>query len=391
MNPLLSVLLLAALALGLTLVWLELRHRLRPASPLELKAHDFSVQSSPQGVTVQGEITISNPHRRMEVMVPEIAVEPVLLGQGDLRDVIIKSRVVALHPDEETRPDNYWAAYIVKGRKSTRARIEIQLSTDPGLSLERLVDSLWLDLHWINYGPFGRLNRRDGWLVPLRQPETINAASAQWRKGDNCQVLPLRTHLLGVLDSPGEVLSRYASDLIQPGDVLTIGETPLAVMQGRYHHPATVEPSALARLLCRVFHPTSSLATACGLQSLIDVEGPARVLGAWLIGTALKALGSKGWFYRLAGDQARLIDDITGTTPPYDQTIVLGPEQPAAFCAEMARALGVAVAVVDVNDLGRVKVLAASPGCDEALLQRALRPNPAGNANERTPLVLVRP
>jgi hypothetical protein len=25
------------------------------------------------------------------------------------------------------------------------------------------------------------------------------------------------------------------------------------------------------------------------------------------------------------------------------------------------------------------------------LLQRALRPNPAGNANERTPLVLVRP
>jgi hypothetical protein len=57
----------------------------------------------------------------------------------------------------------------------------------------------------------------------------------------------------------------------------------------------------------------------------------------------------------------------------------------------MARALGVDVAVVDVNDLGRVKVLAANPGCDQALLQRALRPNPAGNANERTPLVLVRP
>ena len=31
------------------------------------------------------------------------------------------------------------------------------------------------------------------------------------------------------------------------------------------------------------------------------------------------------------------------------------------------------------------------PGCDEALLERALKPNPAGNANERTPLVLVRP
>ena len=147
----------------------------------------------------------------------------------------------------------------------------------------------------------------------------------------------------------------------------------------------------LARLLCRVFHPTSSLATACGMQSLIDVVGPAQVLMAWLVGTTLKVVGSKGWFYRLAGDQARLIDDITGTTPPYDQTIVLGPDQPEAFCERMARDLGVAVAVVDVNDLGRVKVLASSSGCDEALLQRALRPNPAGNANERTPLVLVRP
>jgi hypothetical protein len=204
-------------------------------------------------------------------------------------------------------------------------------------------------------------------------------------------VLPIRTHLLGVLDDPASVLQHYAGQMLQPGDVLTIGETPLAVMQGRYHHPDTVEPSCLARQLCRVFHPTSSLASACGLQSLIDLVGPARVLMAWLVGTALKLVGLKGWFYRLAGEQARLIDDITGTTPPYDQTIVLGPDQPAGFCEAMAKDLGVAVAVVDVNDLGRVKVLAASSGCDASLLQRALRPNPAGNANERTPLVLVRP
>jgi hypothetical protein len=140
-----------------------------------------------------------------------------------------------------------------------------------------------------------------------------------------------------------------------------------------------------------VFHPTSSLATACGLQSLIDIVGPARVLSAWILGTALKLLGSKGGFYRLAGEQARLIDDITGTTPPYDQTIVLGPDEPQTFCDRVSLQLGVGIAVVDVNDLGRVKVLAASRDCDEALLQRALRPNPAGNANERTPLVLVRP
>ena len=152
-----------------------------------------------------------------------------------------------------------------------------------------------------------------------------------------------------------------------------------------------VKPTWIARLLCRVFHPTSSLATACGLQTLIDQVGPTRVILAWSVGLALKIVGLKGWFYRLAGDQARLIDDITGTTPPYDQTIVLGPKGPVSLCQDAADALGVAVAIVDVNDLGRVKVLASSSGCDEALLHRALRPNPAGNANERTPLVLVRP
>jgi len=388
---LLKLLLVLALLLGLTLVVLELRHRLRPASPLRLRAEDFRVEAGSDGLTVSGMVTIHNPHQRMEVMVPEIELRPTLLGRGDLAGVTVTSRIEALHPDEESRPDGYWAAYIVKGRKSTSARIQISLNGAPGQSLDQLLDTLWLEILWVNYGPFGRLHRRDGVLVPLQQPTPIAPQSARWRDGDRCRVLPVGTHLLGVLDDPEAVLRRYAGDLIQPGDVLTIGETPLAVMQGRYHHPATVQPSALARLLCRGFHPTSSLATACGLQSLIDVVGPAQVLGAWLIGLALKLVGSKGWFYRLAGDQARLIDDITGTTPPYDQTIVLGPLQPAAFCAAMARSLGVAVAVVDVNDLGRVKVLASSPGCDEALLERALRPNPAGNANERTPLVLVRP
>lgn len=384
--------LVLALLLGLTLLWLELRHRLRPASPLRLIPGAFEVQGAADRITVRGAFTITNPHRRMEVFVPEINLRPTLLGQGDLSDLEIRSRLVACHPDEPARPDGYWAAYIVKGRKSTQAQLEITITARAGQAdLRDLVDTLWLEVLWVNYGPFGRLQKRDGILVPLSRPQVAAPSTANWRDGEGCRVLPVRTHLLGVLDEPEAVLRHYAGELLQRGDVLTIGETPLAVMQGRYHHPQTVQPSALARLLCRVFHPTSSLATACGLQSLIDVVGPARVLLAWLVGTSLKLLGQKGWFYRLAGDQARLIDDVTGTTPPYDQTIVLGPDQPAAFCARMARALGVDVAVVDVNDLGRVKVLAANPGCDQALLQRALRPNPAGNANERTPLVLVRP
>ena len=389
--PPLACLLLALALLAAALLVLELRHRLRPASPLRLSAGDWRVQRQESGLQVQGTIAITNPHRRMEVFVPELSLRPTLLGRASLQGVEINSQIISRHPDESARPDNYWFAYIVKAGKSTSAQVKLTITAAEGLDLPMLLDTLWLEILWVNYGPFGRLRRRDGLLVPLRRPAPANPAQAQWLAGEGCQVLPIRTHLLGVLDDPAAVLRHYAGAVLQPGDLLTIGETPLAVIQGRYHHPETVAPSSLARLLCRAFHPTSSLATACGMQSLIDLVGPARVLLAWLIGTALKLVGLKGWFYRLAGEQARLIDDITGTTPPYDQTIVLGPDQPGPFCAAMARELGVGVAVVDVNDLGRVKVLAASQGCDEALLERALRPNPAGNANQRTPLVLIRP
>jgi len=335
-----------------------------------------------------GWLEISNPHRRMEVFVPELRIDPVLLGKADLSGLQVTTRIEAQHPDEESRADGYWPAYIVKGRSSTRSRVSIRIS---GAQAQSVLDSLWVDTHWINYGPFGRLSRRQGVLVPLRRPDPLSAADASFLPGDCCQVLPLKTHLLGPLDDPIAVLCSYAENIVQPGDVLTLGETPLAVMQGRYRHPSEVEPGLVARLACRVFHPTSSLATACGMQTLIDLVGPTRVMIAWVGGLLLKLVGIPGGFYRLAGDQARLIDDITGTTPPYDQTIVLGPEGSLGFCDEAAAALGVAVAIVDVNDLGRVKVLASSPGCDEDLLMRALKPNPAGNANQRTPLVLVRP
>ena len=380
-------LLIAPLALGLGVTWLELRHRLRPASPLRLTPSDWSVERDGDTLRVTGWLEISNPHRRMEVFVPELRVDPVLLGQADPTGLQVTTRIEARHPDEESRPDGYWAAYIVKGRCSTRARVSITVSGPDAWSI---VDSLWVDVHWVNYGPFGRLSRRQGVLVPLRRPDPLSSEQADFVAGDRCQVLPLRTHLLGPLDEPVAVLRRYAADLAQPGDVITLGETPLAVMQGRYRHPSEVEPGLVARLACRVFHPTSSLATACGMQTLIDLVGPTRVISAWIGGLLLKLVGIPGGFYRLAGDQARLIDDITGTTPPYDQTIVLGPDRSEAFCRDAAAALGVAVAIVDVNDLGRVKVLASSEGCDEELLVRALKPNPAGNANQRTPVVLVR-
>ena len=70
---------------------------------------------------------------------------------------------------------------------------------------------------------------------------------------------------------------------------------------------------------------------------------------------------------------------------------MLGPEGANEVCDAIERATGIAAAVCDANDLGRVDVLGASPGVDVAAVERALRTNPAGNGVETTPLVLIRP
>ncbi len=177
----------------------------------------------------------------------------------------------------------------------------------------------------------------------------------------------------------------------EPGDVVTIGETPIAIMQGRFRHSTDIKPGWTARRLCYLFLPTSSLATACGMQALIDIVGPVRVLFAFLIGAVAKVLRKPGMFYQLAGEQARLIDDVTGTLPPYDQFIVLGPENPQAVVDQIQRETGLSAAIVDVNDLKAVKVLAATADVSTPFLKQALLRNPAGNAAEQTPVVLIRP
>lgn len=379
-----GVLVLGGVVVGL-LALLELGHRLRPASPLRLETGPWRLHVDENQVRVQMQVTLVNTHTHKDVMLTRLRAEPTLLATRAVDGINVKIRVAPDHPDVESRPDGYWPVSILKPRQPMAARVSLVLTGDGLSSLQ----ALWLEIDWLAYGPFGHLQQRHGLVVPIARP-TAHPQPA-WRQGSGYQVLPLATHLLGWLDDPLQVLRRYAEPHLQPGDVVALAETPLAVMQGRYRLGTTVEPSCLARQLCRVFHPHSSLATACGLQALIDLAGPARVLCAWLGGVLLRLLGIRGGFYRLAGEQARLIDDLTGTIPPYDRTIVLGPEGSRATVTRLARAMGHPVVVVDVNDLGRVKIVAASGGVDPALVHQALAANPAGNANEGTPLVIIRP
>ncbi len=367
------------------LLALEVQYRRRPGNKLELTAGNWQLEVyEPQRYLLVGELEFRNLTQRLEVMVPEIWVEVKLLSTDSLKGITTDAQVIPRYKDAEPRADGYWEGHIVKREVSP---IEIQVEIQ-GADLSALRVA-WMRVHYFTYGPQGRIPRVRHVIVPLVFPSP--ADSKNWRPATNADVLPIRTHLLTHLDNPVEVVQRYVLPNAQPGDIVTIGETPLAVMQGRFRHPSDLKPGWVARRLCYLFLPTSSLATACGLQTLIDLVGPVRVLFAFSVGAIAKVFGKPGVFYQLAGEQARLIDDVTGTIPPYDQFIVLGPHNPQQVVDQIKRETGLAAAIVDVNDLRAVKVLAASPELTTSFLQQALIKNPAGNASEQTPVVLIRP
>ena len=366
---------------------LEWQYRSRPGNRLIFAAGQWDLtQSGADHYQVVGTPELINGTQSFEIMVPELTAATTLLGKASLDDVQVELKITPEHPDAEARKDGYWFAYIVKLRKRTQFRVQIDIKGPNLLSLK----ALWVRIRYVTYGPQGRIPKLEHVVVPLQFPDPDNGIA--WRETAQAKILPIPTHLLTHLDTPAEVVKRYVAPQAKAGDIITIGETPVAIMQGRWRHPSTVQPGWLARRLCHYFLPTSSLATACGLQTLVDLVGAWRVFFAFVGGALMKALLRRGGgFYQLAGEQARLIDDVTGTLPPYDQFIVLGPESPQQVVDNIRQATGLEAAIVDVNDLRAVKVLSSTSGVNDAVLTQALIDNPAGNADEQTPLVLIRP
>jgi hypothetical protein len=127
------------------------------------------------------------------------------------------------------------------------------------------------------------------------------------------------------------------------------------------------------------------------MQALMEEEGQLRVLLAFLAGVVGKVVGCQGIFYRLAGEQAKLIDDVTGTMPPFDKSIVYGPKDAAKEAEAIRVATGCyGAAIVDVNDLRRVAVLGTSTGLRIEKMVELLLSNPFGNDSQKTPIVIIK-
>ena len=359
--------------------------RLKPRSKLVLIPINYILNRSKSREEIVCEFEIRNFSKNKETMIPKLNINCEFIDQGILENQYIKKEIILDDGTSQRIINNYWQTIIIKAGSSIKIKFILTIK-----KFFKKDSFIWLKVNWQNYGHFGLINKENYFLLNNYQnrKKTREIKNIFINKGINA--LAIKTNILGAFDNPIQTITKYCEDIVKEGDILVVGETPLAIMQGRYENPLNIKYSFISKILCYFFHPTSSLATACGMQLLISKIGFTRILFSLIIGFFFKLIGVKGIFYRLTGAESSLIDDISGTTIPYDKTIVLGPKNPKKFCDEITKILKVESAVVDVNDLGGVKILASSNKSINKELMSFLKSNPAGNDDQKTPIVLIR-
>ena len=357
-------------------------------SNLVLEPLDYKYRNKEKNSEVIINLKIINKSKQKETMVSNLNLDLDFFQSKNnqyLKDLDYEESIYIYSGSIKKNIHNYWPTTIIKANSELLIQVILKFKNS---DLKNKIKYIWLKIFWENYGHFGITKKQDGLLVNLNRHNKKELIEIPLKLG--YKAIAVKTDLLGSFDNPIETVMDYCKNVTREKDILTIGETPLAIMQGRYVAPQNLEYNIFSKILCYFFHPTSSLATACGMQLLIDKIGVTRITFSLILGFLFKCIGIKGIFYRLTGFESSLIDDISGTVVPYDKSIVMGPINTKLFCDKLSKQLEVEVAVVDVNDLGGVKILASSNNSINNILKEILKVNPAGNSDEKTPIVLIR-
>lgn len=204
------------------------------------------------------------------------------------------------------------------------------------------------------------------------------------------ELIPVHTRILTKKDNIVDAILEYAGDQITERDIVCSAESVVAITQNRYVRPEELKICWQARLMNRFVPGEGSMASIYGMQAAMNEEGKWNMLYSFILGAVSKLFGKPGVFYARCR-QASLIDDVTGTMPPFDKCLVYGPANTNQVCEEIKKATGAYGAVIaDVNDLKRAAVLGRSKGINPEEIAKILIDNPFGNDNQKTPIVIIK-
>lgn len=207
--------------------------------------------------------------------------------------------------------------------------------------------------------------------------------------------IPIKTHVVMPNDDLLAVMKEYVPPYLESGDILFITEKIVAISQGRAYPIKDVEARPLAKWLSKYVTKTPH-GIGLGIPETMEMAlrecGTPRILFAAFVSVLGKLVGRKGDFYRVAGSKARAIDGPTsGTMPPFNTYVVLGPDQPEKVAKKIKQVLNkdVIVTIVDINDLGG-NILGSSDVMDVNRVLAILKDNPLGQDAQGTPIGIIR-
>jgi len=226
-------------------------------------------------------------------------------------------------------------------------------------------------------------------MAKKEKPPVIEASGRRIRR------IPVKTHVLLETDPMVETVKRYALPVAQPGDIITIAESPVAVMQGRAIPISRIKVGFWASVLWRFVKKVPygiGLRSPWSMQCAIDEVGAPRIIRAAIAGAWGKLRGRSGDFYKVAGKQAAMIDAAhTSGVKEFYECVIKGPKDPDGTAQMLSRELGFPVAIVDANDIFGCAVVGVPSGLDVKMVREAMRDNPAGQGDELTPIIILRP
>ena len=105
-----------------------------------------------------------------------------------------------------------------------------------------------------------------------------------------------------------------------------------------------------------------------------------------------RLLGKKGWFYLVAGLNARMMDaEHTMGIPEFYEMCIPAPADPPGTCRRLKAETGYDMAICDINDIAPAWCVASTLSKERVrLLERSFDDNPLGQEDEQTPIGIWR-
>jgi hypothetical protein len=329
------------------------------------------------------QVPFVNDNQRYEQTLVDVTADVKVLARGAVGPRDMRGWATVRSLSSDGRGDGYWAASLIGPGERSDLELHVEIEAPADVALHAAMVK-------VRFGTYGRrdlLPFEEDIVLPLSSVKPLPAPI----QGETVAIQCVPTHILTDIDDIVHVIDLYTKDFRQPGDIVAVAESVVAVTQHQYWRPTEVKPGFWARRLCYFVPSKGSLSSPHGYQLAMNQVGAFRMIASFFIGALGKAVGKKGLFYELAGKPAELIDDITGTMPPFDKYIVAGPKDPDGVVRRIKERTGMEAAIVDANDLKRAMVLACTPGASADSVSRMLLDNPFGNAAEQTPVVVLRP